>query len=202
MATKSAKRSARRPVRKPAKRKPAKRAAVKRAGSASSQALARRAAEFLRFARKMVDDMAAGIPDERATEQIAGAYNHKTWTIGHLGDSNAWFASLIDGRPVGTPPGHESLFGMSSKPVADAGTYPSLDELRAHREATFNRLVAAVEALTDDELLNDPLDGDGAGFVNDKFDSALKAAWHEGWHLGQIAALRKGLGLPPLFGRN
>lgn len=183
----------------PAKSK-AKHPAPRAAKAPAGRVLAKRTVELLRFARKMVDDMAAGIPDERATEQLAGAYNHKAWTIGHLGDSNAWFASLIDGKPVGNPEGHEQLFGMKSKPTPGGASYPPLDELRAHREATFNRLVAAVEALTDDQLQHDKLAGDGAGFVHDKLDSALKVVWHEGWHLGQIAALRKGLGLPPLMG--
>ena len=30
-------------------------------------------------------------------------------------------------------------------------------------------------------------------------DAAVKGLWHEGWHLGQLAALRRGMGLPPMM---
>ena len=34
------------------------------------------------------------------------------------------------------------------------------------------------------------------GFATDPIDAMLKIGWHEGWHMGQVAGVRKALGLP------
>jgi hypothetical protein len=169
------------------------------ASAPASDAIARRASGLLRFAHKMLADMAAGIPDDRGTSQLPGAYNHKLWTLGHMADSNQWFAALIDGQGMTLPAEWNKLFGMGSTPADDPAIYPPMADARAAFEASVDRLCAAIEARTDAELDTPPA-GDGAGFVLDKLDSALKAAWHYGWHLGQIAALRKGLGAPAMQG--
>jgi len=189
--TKVARKPARRPARKPA-RKPAP------ARTTRGTVMVQRTSDFVRFARKMIDDMIAGIPDERALDQAPGLPNHKLWTYGHLAVSNAWFASMIDGKPLGVPDSYNQLFGMTSKPTSDPSIYPPLMDVRQVYLDTFNRLAAAFNTLTDDQLTAPPA-GDGAGFVNDKLDAAIKAAWHEGWHLGQISLLRKALGGSPLF---
>ncbi|MCB9840274.1 MAG: DinB family protein [Phycisphaeraceae bacterium] len=169
------------------------------ASSQRSYALGARASAFARFACRMVADMAAGIPDEKSCEQLPGAANHKLWTLGHMAQSNQWFASLIDGQAITFPAEWDRLFGMGSKPSSDEAGYPPIADVRAAYEASIDRLCAAIESLDDQEIVAGPA-GDGANFVHDKLDSALKGAWHAGWHLGQLAGLRKGLGLPSLMG--
>jgi len=205
-ATRKAAPKAGKPVGKSAGKIPAKTPAASgrkpaggRSVAAASNAVSKRSSALLRFSHKMLADMAAGIPDERACEQLPGAYNHKLWTLGHMAHSNQWFASLIDGQPMTSPQEWETLYGMKSKPTSDPAVYSPVADMRAAFEASIDRLCAAVDALSDAEL-DAPPAGDGAGFVTDKLDSAFKAAWHYGWHLGQIASLRKGLGLPSLMG--
>lgn len=200
-AKKSSKKAAAKPARKPAAKSAAgkKATARKAASAAASNAIAKRTSTFMRFAHKMVADMAAGIPDDRACHQLPGADNHKLWTLGHLAGTNQWFAMLIDGQPITFPREWDKMFGMGSKPTADAATYPPIADVRSAFEASIDRLCAAVDALNDAELAAPPA-GDGSGFVTDKLDSALKAAWHNGWHLGQVAALRRGLGVGPMMG--
>lgn len=176
---------------------PASTTRAARSPAPTASAVSQRASTLVRFAHKMLADMAGGIPDDRATSQLAGAYNHKLWTLGHLADSNQWFAWLIDGQPMTLPAEWNRLFGMGSTPQDDAAIYPPIADVRAAFEASVDRLCAAIEAHTDAELGGPPA-GDGAGFVHDKLDSAFKAVWHYGWHLGQVAALRKGLGVPAL----
>ncbi len=193
-----------RPAAKPAVKKVAKKAAKPGARAASgkaapSDAMGKRASVFVRFAHKMLADMGAGIPDEQATAQLAGAVNHKLWTIGHMAHSNQWFASLIDGQPITSPAEWDKMFGMGSKPTGDAGAYPPIADLRAALDASVDRMCAAIESRSDAELGAAPA-GESGGFITDKMDSALKTAWHYGWHLGQLAALRKGLGLPGMMG--
>lgn len=208
-ATKVAKKPAAKAAGKPASPKPAARrsgaGSAKKAGrgapaaSAPSNAMALRAGTLVRFAHKMVADMIWGIPDEQACAQVPGAVNHKLWTMGHLAQSNQWFASLIDGQPITVPAEWDKLFGMGSQPTGDPAAYPPIADVRAAFEVSNERLCAAIESLDDVEIIGPPA-GDGGGFVHDKLDSALKAAWHDGWHLGQIAGLRKGLGLPGMRG--
>ena len=212
-AAKAGARDARKPI-KPRKKAGAGKAASTKAKEAASgapvvasaaapversYALGARASAFARFACRMVADMAAGIPDEKSCEQLAGAANHKLWTLGHMAQSNQWFASLIDGQPITFPAEWDRLFGMGSKPTDDEAGYPPIADVRAAYEASIDRLCAAIESLDDREIVAGPA-GDGANFVHDKLDSALKGAWHAGWHLGQLAGLRKGLGLPTLMG--
>lgn len=153
----------------------------------------------LRFTRKVADDQLDGLPDTHALAQLPGATNHKAWTLGHQALSNAWFAMLLTGEMPALPESYEKLFGMKSVPVNDPGFYPPLDEIKAHYRATFAAFVDAIESLNDGDLGAPPA-GESGGFVSNKLDVIIKAAWHEGWHAGQIAALRRGQGLPPLMG--
>lgn len=212
-AAKAGNRDARKPIKPRKKAGTAKAASAKAAETATvapvvaagaapverSFALGARASAFARFACRMVADMAAGIPDEKSCAQLPGAVNHKLWTLGHMAQSNQWFASLIDGQAITFPAEWDRLFGMGSKPTDDEAGYPPIADVRAAYEASIDRLCAAIESLDDQEIVGGPA-GDGANFVHDKLDSALKSAWHAGWHLGQLAGLRKGLGLPSMMG--
>lgn len=206
-AVKNPARPGRAPRRIAGKRASTKRAAPKTAAPvapapgtpAPPDPMARRAGAFVRFAHKILADMAAGIPDDHACAQLPGAINHKLWTLGHLAHTNQWFACLIDGQPMTLPAEWEALFGMGSTPSADPAAYPPIADIRAALDASVDRLCAAIESMTAEDL-SSPTAFDGAGFVHDRLDSALKAAWHKGWHLGQLAALRKALGIPPMLG--
>ncbi|MBX3367543.1 MAG: DinB family protein [Phycisphaeraceae bacterium] len=201
------------PARKPAKKAaPAKTAqrksALKKAASrkataaratpTTSRSIADQAIAFLRFAASTADAQIGSMPDEHALSQLHGADNHAAWTLGHQALSRAWFASSISGVMPPIPETYSSLFGGKSKPSADPGMYPSLDELRTNYRSSLDALIAAAESLTDADL-GKPAHGDSGGWLTTRLDAVLKAAWHEGWHGGQIATLRRGLGLPPLM---
>lgn len=146
------------------------------------------------FAQKLTEKYAGVIPNERATAQASPAVNHALWTYGHLAVTNDWVATLIDGKPSALPSNYNALFGMESTPVDDPNQYPSFADIRTAYTRAGQRLVNAVKTLDDSQLGNPPK-GEGYGFVNSFGDGILKAAWHEGWHLGQIADLRRGLGI-------
>ena len=167
-------------------------------GSRTPSTVARdQALSLLAFSHKMISDMLSGVPAEQCTAQSGPVTNHVLWTLGHVAMTNDWLASLIDGRPA-LPKAFESLFGMGSVPVVDTSKYPSLAEVRAEFDRGYERLVSAAKKRNDAELLTPPL-GNSFGFTNNKLDSVLKAAWHEGWHIGQIADLRRGLGIRPMM---
>lgn len=168
-------------------------------GSAKSTTLRDQGLELFRFAQKMINDMCGGIPAEKCTAQVAPANNHVLWTYGHLAMTNDWLASLVDGKPKSVPDSYEKLFGFGSTPVNDPSSYPALADVKREYEKASKRLTGGISRL-DDAGLQSKTEGDGFGFANNKGDCLLKAAWHEGWHLGQIADLRRGLGLSKLMG--
>ncbi len=178
-----------------ATRKPAARR-KKAAGSPSSggRATVDQLVASIRFAATYADNQLNAIPDEHALTQLAGADNHTAWTLGHQAISRAWFASSLSGTMPQMPESYNALFGMKSTPATDPGMYPPLDELRSHYNSALQALLGALAALTDADLAS-PSIGDSGGFLTTKLDAAVKAAWHEGWHGGQVATLRRGLGI-------
>ncbi len=177
----------------------AKTAAKPAARSMPSTSLRAQALSLLGFSHKMITDMMDGVPAAQATAQAAPANNHVLWTFGHLAMTNDWLAGLIDGKPSQMPTSYEPLFNMGSTPTTDPSAYPSLRDVRAAYDRAYDRLVNAAKKRNDAELL-EPTAGNSHGFANNKVDCVLKAAWHEGWHIGQIADLRRGLGIKPMMG--
>lgn len=162
-------------------------------------AAVRQLAAHLRFCHATTEKLMESTPDEHALAQLPGAANHIAWTLGHHAVSQAWFASMLTGSMPSVPERYNALFGMHSVPQPDAALYPPLDELKSYWKSTFTALIEAVDALTDSDLPGAPAQ-DSGGFITSKFDAIAKAAWHDGWHAGQLAALRRGLGLPPALG--
>lgn len=158
-----------------------------------------RAVANLRFARTILDGLVKDFPAEHLTYQPAMTDNHLIWTLGHLAVTNQWFAGVLDGRPAVLPAEYDALFGYKSKPNPDLAAYPPFEEVKRHHDLQYARLIRAAEALTDDDLTAGCADQTG-GFCKDKGEILEKAAWHEGWHSGQVSALRRSLGLPPVMG--
>lgn len=157
-----------------------------------------RAIANLRFVRGLTDKLVAGIPDAQSTFQTTPTENHLAWTLGHLAISNMWFTSLVTGRKAHMPESYESLFGSKSTPKSDPKVYPPLAELKQHHAAQFEALINALEANADDAMTKLCVE-DSGGFAKDMQDVADRAAWHEGWHAGQLSASRRALGLPPVM---
>ena len=59
-----------------------------------------------------------------------------------------------------------------------------------------NAVVLAWLDTADEKVMAIPLKETTGGFADDGTDLCMKLCWHEGWHVGQIATLRRALGLP------
>lgn len=158
-----------------------------------------RAVASLRYARSILDGLFKDFPVDKHTYQPAMTDNHIIWTLGHLAITNQWFAGLLDGEPPALPDGYNELFGYKSKPNPDLAAYPPYDEVRQQYEAAFARLIRAADALRDSDLTISCA-AESGGFAKDKAEVLERAVWHEGWHGGQVSALRRSLGLPPVMG--
>jgi hypothetical protein len=157
-----------------------------------------RALAHAKFAHGMINKFSEGFSPEQVVAQAGACPNHLLWTLGHLASSASWTHGMITGGGPIVPEGYSALFGMGSKPIGDPALYPSFNEVREAYESSFRRLLDAVEQLDDEDLLEAP-EQDSGGFISDKLDALSKLAWHEGWHLGQLSDLRRGLGLPNVF---
>ena len=96
------------------------------------------------------------------------------------------------------PESYSKLFGYQTKCEGDAKKYPTCAEVKKHFDAAHTALIKAARAASD-QTLNASLKEKSGGFAEDGLDVLLKGVWHEGWHAGQIAGLRKSLALKPVF---
>lgn len=157
-----------------------------------------RAVASMTFARGITRDLIKAFRDEHRSFQATPTDNHLLWTLGHLAQSFDWFAGLIDGKPSQVPQAYQQLFGFKSLPGAPQ-LYPPFEEICEQFDRTFERFMAAVAALAETDLLL-PTAGESFGFAKDRLEVVERAAWHEGWHAGQLSSLRRALGLPPIMG--
>lgn len=153
------------------------------------------ALDNMKFAHAYAQKLTKDFPDSKALFQSCPTDNHLLWTLGHLATTNGWFAILLDANAKSAiPETFNALFGMESKPSPDPKAYPPIAEIRKHFEDSFALVVKLFDATPDAQMTAEPATN-GYGFCTSKVDVALKSAWHEGYHLGQIASLRKALGI-------
>lgn len=150
----------------------------------------------LAFARRCTLTLLEDVPPERMCHQPFPGANHVLWTLGHLAWADDFFITRVGGRSSGLPVGWERSFGSGTEPLPDVSAYPAVTLVRgalgARREALLNWLRSLGDA-----QIGSALPADLAQFGPDLAALAATIAWHEGFHAGQIAAVRKSLGLPP-----
>ena len=121
--------------------------------------------------------------------------NPMIWIWGHLTNARCGLAMMLG---VERERFHDQLFGRGAEIGANT-EYPSEDEVRACWQQVSERLRDRYESLTAEELRRPsprsfPVeDKSVAGTVN-------FLAFHEGYHCGQLAMLRKWLGQGQLVG--
>lgn len=178
------------------------RSAPKRSAAPATRARrvsAKHATDSLNWVHDFTLKMLADVPADKLTAQAAGATNHALWTLGHLATGYAWFGPFIGSAPIQLPESYNKLFGSGSSPVDNPSAYPPIHEVRRHHDAAYKSIADALAKITDDDLQSPPV-GDSGGFVSNKLDGIIKTAWHEGWHQGQLSALRRVLGLKAMMG--
>lgn len=153
----------------------------------------------LKFARGATTRLLQEIPHEKLCAQTPSCSNHALWIIGHLATTDDYFVNEFAGGGLKLPEHWHKTFGMGSKPVADASAYPPVEEVRRAFEERRAALVCWFESLTPTEL-EKPLPESWAKYALAIGDLGPFIAWHEGYHCGQLATLRKSFGLAPAFG--
>ena len=101
-------------------------------------------------------------------------------------------------RPTGARPTafHSESIAFGSKPTGDAAAYPSLARCTEIYNAACDRLAAAVRAAPESKLTESVKWGNGESPL---WMLVLRMVFHNGFHTGQIADLRRALGFKSIF---
>lgn len=145
--------------------------------------------------------------DTNHTRQAPSLPNHVAWNLGHLALTMHRAAEKLDGRPlpgadfVEGGAGDAARFGsesvaFGSTPRDDPAVYPAMARCAAIFDAAIERLAGAVEQASDAQLAATTRWG-----AADTTIGALipRMVFHNGTHNGQIADLRRALGLGSVF---
>ncbi len=140
----------------------------------------------------LVDD----VSDKQFADQFGAVVNHPAWQVGHLAVVADKLAQLAGGKGT-LDEAYIRRFDRGSIPTNRRSDYPSKTELLATLDERRAALVAAIDAMSDDDWTKpNPLPPlaqvlpDLAGCMHFLMLS------HESNHLGQIATWRHAAGLP------
>lgn len=150
------------------------------------------AVSFLEFARWYSHGLLKGIPDDKYTFQPSKTDNHISWVLGHLVGTEVWMASVLKAGDLGVPADIAEAYGMKSTPSTDVKHTP--EQLRDAYEKAHAAFINWYKT-ADEAALSQDLSAATNGFATDPIDAAHKIAWHEGFHFGQVANVRKALGI-------
>jgi uncharacterized damage-inducible protein DinB len=131
------------------------------------------------------------------TFQAHPACNHALWFAGHMATSDNFFLSLVAPEKTKELPDFQAKFGMGSQPTNDPAAYPSPESIQATMRERRQALLAALEAMSDEDLAESTPAG-APEFLPDVGSVFELAVWHEGQHRGQLSVARRALGHKPL----
>ncbi len=148
--------------------------------------------------------LAMDIPDSKFTCRSQQNMNHAAWVFGHLGQYPATILSLIGRDDLAAVHNHSTWaewFGFGSVCVADDARLPSGRELVAAWSAATRATITALQEADDSTLLAPqtierwkerwPVKVQGVNFL---------MCAHSMFHLGQLSAWRRTMGLPSAMG--
>jgi uncharacterized protein YndB with AHSA1/START domain/uncharacterized damage-inducible protein DinB len=121
--------------------------------------------------------------------------NSMLWIYAHMA---AVRARLLNVLGDDYDPGWGDAFGRGAQ-VQDAGTYPSREKINEVSREVNTRLFAKLATLTDADLSQEAKGALPPG-VKTVIDRLAFLAMHDSYHVGQLAYVRKALGLPGVVG--
>ncbi len=142
----------------------------------------------------------ADIPAAQMAAQPGGVVNHPAWTLAHLLHYHPAILSLARREPVADPGQHAlaKQYDAGSTPVAELSRYPGKGELLERFCTSHARIAAALRDTTAKTLVSPPgLARWVQPFGTTQYALTYLLVFHEAEHLGQLAAWRRALGLPP-----
>lgn len=167
-------------------------------------------AEAVRESQVLLARYLVGFDDSNHTRQAPGLPNHVAWTLGHLALVLYRHAEKLDGQPIpeaefvkgGGRAGNAKQFDIDavsfgSAPSTDASLYPAFARCVEIFNAAIERFASAFHNATDAKL-DSPTAWGAIEIAHWKL--ATRAIFHNGTHTGQIADLRRALGMGSALG--
>ncbi|MEM7755389.1 MAG: DinB family protein [Planctomycetota bacterium] len=173
--------------------------------SLTAAVLARPVGRMIMLAKGLVTDISA---DRFARFPIADGkpvtINHPAFALGHLVLYPSRIAGVcgLDANTVAPPEGFEDLFapGVECRDDADGTVYPNKDTMIAAFVDSHERVAELIAGLRDEDLdreLENERYRDAFGTSGGA--TAFLLGGHAGFHLGQISAWRRAMGMPSAF---
>jgi hypothetical protein len=145
----------------------------------------------LKFDHEFFVHKIATLDDDAARQRVGEDVNPIVWIAGHLLNSRVYLLGLF-GEERELP--FDSCFKDKYDPSA---SYPSLAEMKDAWVGVSEELFAKMEQASDDHFQK-PIDWNLPNQDKTVRGAVLFYTYHEGWHLGQIAYVRKALGMEGL----
>lgn len=133
----------------------------------------------------------ATLDDDAARRPVVDNTNAPVWLAGHLLNSRKYLLDLF-GEVKELP--WESKFGSKYDPSAD---YPSMTEMKDAWVSISKALFSQMERASDNHFTKE-VDWNLPNGDKTVRGALLFYAYHEAWHLGQIAFARRGMGMEGL----
>ena len=167
------------------------------ASSPSAAAPAAGLLHQLRFARGATERIISDIPTDQLCAQPGSGLNHAMFVVGHLACTDDFFLKEFGGRPLALSERWHQAF--SGTPTSDASKYPAFAEVKKAFDERREALITWLEGLSEAQL-DAPTPEKWRAYAPTMRDVAFFAAWHEGYHGGQVSTLRRAFGLGPALG--
>lgn len=153
--------------------------------------LAHPSGEIYRLHRRLLLNCLDGMDDATATRPLAPATNHAAFLALHLIEVRHWLLGNLLGRETTNP--FAELSG-GAQGIDDIPRFPTVKELNAAWEEVSDHLEGALEELGEEQL-EAPVEPSFPVADGSLAGALAFLAQHEAYHVGQLALLRKGLGL-------
>lgn len=148
----------------------------------------------------------AGFDDAASVKQAVNLPNHARWSLGHCAMTMHRVAEKLDGRPLpetdfAADVGRSGRFhtesvAFGSRPADDDRNYPALARCVEIYNAACDRLAGAVRSLPEARLMEEV---NWITFKMPLYQLVVRMCFHNGFHTGQIADLRRALGFKSIF---
>jgi uncharacterized damage-inducible protein DinB len=160
--------------------------------------LIRPVAESLRISDFFMELMTGDLANDLAVRRVRDTEGPSiSWVVGHLLNGRCELLKLLD--PEAENPYAERFDRLVV--ATDGSDYPDIADLRASWHELSGRVFAALESVTDQELVA-PIEEVGAPHAEKNLLGLLVyVVWHETYHMGQIGTMRTRLRLKPTIDR-
>lgn len=153
-------------------------------------------ADLYKLDNKLVKKALEGVSDADIHKRINGSGTSLHWITGHIVASRDYIGKTIGS---GIDWKHNELFGGNGKDLNDPSAYPPIAEISKAFDSVSRKLIKRLGELKEKEINKKGKDKWPQGGKT-VLDGISFMCWHEGWHLGQVAYLKKRLGYKSLAG--